>query len=511
MEEKSNVVYLFRQAATAHPDHIAIIHGDTQVTYARLAHEVNQSAQWLRTKGFGKGDRILVFVAMGIPLYRIVLAIFQIGAIAVVLDEWVNLDRLKKCCKIGQCKGFISTWQVRLLTFFISELKRIPIKLSVGQIINSDGHMGNVARVSMDDIALITFTTGSTGVPKAAERTHGFLHSQFYALKDELNPQLDDIDMTTLPIVLLLNLAVGATSVIAPYKAKKAKATDPQYVLKLMEYYGVNRLTASPFFVKQLAEYSIKHVMPLPCLKKIVTGGAPVFPSEAKYYLKAFPKARGKVVYGSTEAEPISTIHIEDLVMQEFVGEGLLVGKPYHGAAVKIIAIYDDNIKCTNDEELKSLEVPLGAIGEIIVAGPHVLTAYFNNEKELLRNKIFVGDTCWHRTGDSGFLAGDGNLYLMGRCHTLIYQHGQIISPFVYENFLQTIQGLAIGTIMMTAKGLTALVEIEKGASKKNIREVIYKQQPLIKEIVFLSNLPRDPRHHSKIDYDKLIKKFLNR
>ncbi|NJM17110.1 MAG: hypothetical protein HC896_18550 [Bacteroidales bacterium] len=65
--------------------------------------------------------------------------------------------------------------------------------------------------------ALITFTTGSTGTPKAADRSHAFLKEQFNALLDEIKPSANDVDMPVLPIVLFVNLGVGCTSVIADF------------------------------------------------------------------------------------------------------------------------------------------------------------------------------------------------------------------------------------------------------------------------------------------------------
>ncbi|NJO65764.1 MAG: AMP-binding protein [Richelia sp. RM2_1_2] len=152
---------------------------------------------------------------MGIDLYRVVLAIFSIGAVAVFVDEWVSVKRLSLCCKIAKCKALIAPFPYRIAGLFISEIRNIPLFLSAKKQLRTNKKI-DLATTSASDSALITFTTGSTGIPKAVDRSHGFLKSQF----DALHPLLKgDINMPMLPIVLLLNLGLGVTSVIAAFKS----------------------------------------------------------------------------------------------------------------------------------------------------------------------------------------------------------------------------------------------------------------------------------------------------
>ena len=83
--------------------------------------------------------------------------------------------------------------------------------------------------------ALITFTTGSTGTPKAALRSHVFLNEQFKALLHEIQPKPTDIDMPILPIVLFVNLGVGCTSIIADYKQTKPNNLDPKKIINQLQ------------------------------------------------------------------------------------------------------------------------------------------------------------------------------------------------------------------------------------------------------------------------------------
>jgi olefin beta-lactone synthetase len=502
--EPFNIVDLFYASAKRNPGKTAIVYKGQKISFGAFEKQVTGTAAYFLKKGIRKGDRVMLFVPMSFDLYRIVLALFRIGATAVFLDEWVSKKRMEACCKVAQCKAFIGIFKARILSYFSSELRKIPIHLGVNYTpVNSNE---TFPVTSKEDTALITFTTGSTGIPKAAKRTHGFLQAQFNALIAKIEPQEDDIDMPVLPIVLLINLGTGTTSVIADFKASKPASLRPEKIIEQLKTNGVNRITASPFFIKEISKHVAKNKIVLPQLKKIFTGGAPVFPVEAAIYNNAFPGALIQVVYGSTEAEPISSIDVKELVKNEksILEKGLNVGKPDKNATVKIIRIVDAPLSPKNEDELNELEVHGKKIGEIIVSGNHVLREYFNNTEGLKRNKIFIGDNCWHRTGDSGYLDEDGNLFLTGRCATLINRDEKIIAPFIYESFFQSIPGVEMGTVLLSGRKLVAVLELNDLSQKKAAAEKAGANGINFDQIIFLEKIPRDPRHNSKIDYNLL-------
>ncbi|XOV68862.1 MAG: AMP-binding protein [Fluviicola sp.] len=494
-----NISQLFLDAAKRYPNHLAIVDPKQSVRYIDLEKDVLRTAAYFKSKGIEKGDRVLVFVPMSVDLYRIVLALFYCGATAVFLDAWVNKKRLELCCEIADCKGFIGVPKARVFGWFSKPLRQIPIKLKLKK---THSQITTMEPVSEHDSALITFTTGSTGRPKAADRTHGFLKEQFDALIDEIDPQVSDVDMPVLPIVLFVNLGVGCTSVIADFKMSKPEKMKARKLVRQIKKYKVNRVTASPYIVEQLAKKTL-HRNVFENIEKVFTGGAPVFPSQAKLLKVAFSAAKVNIVYGSTESEPISSIEANELIASEAkISEGLPVGKIYHKAELRIIKISEEAIPKASPESLQAITQRDGEIGEIIVSGPHVLKRYFNNEEAFKMNKIVVGDTIWHRTGDSGFLK-DGQLYLTGRCQQLIYHQGTILSPFIIENQLQQIEGVTMGTLLQLNSKLTLIVE---GASRENLVRKNCSNIPF-EDLIFMK-IPRDPRHNSKIDYPALKAKL---
>ncbi|HLG04478.1 MAG TPA: AMP-binding protein, partial [Bacteroidia bacterium] len=282
--QRANVADLFFRSAKLFPDkHCIIGKAGEVITFGELAAAVHETAGYYRSKGIGPGDRVLIFIPMGIPLYRCILALFHIGAVAVFTDGWVNKKRLEASCHLVGCKAFIAPRKIRMLALLSQELRKIPIWLSENYIVPSKKAEGHFTKPG--DSALITFTTGSTGVPKAANRTHGGLEAQFSALVDKIRQDETDIDMPLLPIVLLLNLGTGVTSVIADFNSRRPADIQPEIIWNQIKQYRVNRLTASPFVVEQLAEANIAGKTSL----RIFTGGAPVFPAQAKKMLKGLP------------------------------------------------------------------------------------------------------------------------------------------------------------------------------------------------------------------------------
>ena len=498
----TNITQYFFDAARRFPDKIAIWDNARAISYSELAEQVERTAHYYQKKGIKPGDRVFVFIPMSIELYRVVLALFAIGATAVFVDEWAGKKRLDHCCEIANCRALITSTKFRIASWFLSSLRKIPTFLHETAM-DKDRIVLPVA-IEPHHPALITFTTGSTGIPKAAIRSHTLLNAQFQALHYETKPLESDICLTTLPIVLLINLGVGCTSIIGSFSHKKPHLMNSTKMLELIRDQKVNRLIASPFFIEKIAlkELDLEHTTHI--LTQIFTGGAPIFPSDAALFKKAFPTASIQMVYGSTEAEPISLISVDELIVNANIGKGLHVGKVGPFTHIKIIQITPEPIVCNDALSLEKIELSSGKVGEIIVSGPHVLRHYLGNPEAEKQNKIIFEKSYWHRTGDSGFLDDQGCLYLTGRCESLSYLDGDLISPFLYEQELKEFKGVNKGTVMAINDDLTAVIEAISKDDHSQISTSIKSKLPKIKEVIFLNKIPRDPRHFSKIDYTQL-------
>lgn len=499
-----NVAYHFFETARNYPEKIALEDGGTCLTYGELLEQVQRTAHYFRSQGIGQGDRVLVAVPMGMKLYRIVLALFFIGATAVFLDEWVSFKRMEMCCAIAQCKGFIANWKGRLIRLVSRELRAIPIRLSLSGM--QDGGSLDPENVPAETVALLTFTTGSTGVPKAANRTHDFLNTQFRVLRDKVGGTMNDRELTNLPIVLLINLGVGSSSVIGRFNAKKPHRTDFAQIFRQINEQHINRLVVSPYFLTRLCAYMHEKKQLLPAVKQVFTGGGPLFVEEAQIVLPFFPNAQMEVVYGSTEAEPISSIDMRSLAAFGDTALGLPVGLPSEHADVRIIPIQEGVVAVGADG---LLELKPNEIGEIVVAGPHVLKHYFNNEEANRLVKIPVGGKIYHRTGDSGYKDADGMLFLTGRCNQVINWNGTYWYPFLLEQQLASLRWVMRGAAIADENRFVVFLQLQKHMHGGNFEKDLETLGIPFTEIRLVRALPMDPRHHTKVDYTALERLLL--
>ncbi len=492
---KKNIVEIFFDAAKKYPGNTAMVYKNKQISYKDLELQVQSTAHYFKTKGIKKGDKILVFVPMSIQLYSTVLALFSIGAIVVFVDEWSNRSRLEKAIQVVDIDTIIAPRKFILLAYVFPGFRKIKRKLVVPNKVKHAKH--DFESVDKNDTALITFTTGSTGIPKAANRTHQFLWEQFRILKDEINAQKEDNCLITLPIVLLSILGTGATGYIAVFNQKKPEKLDSRKQAEFAKQHNITLLIASPYYIEKLAESKIN----ISTLKRILTGGAPVFPRSAKIIQDAFPNSENLIAYGSTEAEPISTLNMKRLISDHSdLVSGLCVGEIHEDVKLKIIKISPDPIEIEGSWHKWEIE---NEIGEIVVTGPHVLDQYYNSEKAFKENKITFEKEIWHRTGDSGYLKNN-MLFLHGRSSQLITKEDVYISPFIIENQLIEIDGIKIGTIIEKDNNLVLCLEANEQVDKEDILNRIATDNIPYDRVEWLNIIPRDPRHYSKIEYSKL-------
>lgn len=493
MRPSVHILESFLAQVRRHPERLALVEGDRQITYAELALEIRQTAAYLQQKGIRKGDRVLVLVPMSMDLYRNVLALFYLGAVAVFLDEWVSFPRLKACCRLVSCQALLAPLPIRALALLSASLRKIPIWLGPG--FGKGRGEAALAEVLPEHEALITFTTGTTGIPKAANRTHGFLQAQFDALKPLVDNGLET-DMPLLPIVLLLNLGLGKTSVIERVSSKKP--FHPDRLVASMLRNQVQSLSGSPYFLVELARYVYMHKVQIPGLKSLITGGGPLFPDEAEEIVRAFPNVRLTIVYGSTESEPISHFTWPAPVCS-FPLPALPAGFPDPAAEVRIIPFQLGPVT-----EIQS--VPSGEAGELVISGRHVLRGYIDNPEADLQHKIRQNGQIWHRTGDAARMDSEGRIWLLGRAGERFYWKGQMYFPFELELLWRSLQ--PGGRVAALADGSQVRLVFEGQPDPESIRQILKQTGLESVEVLSAPDLPRDPRHKTRLDLAAIRKRF---
>jgi olefin beta-lactone synthetase len=505
---ESGIVHGLWERSAGHPDRVALVGigpGAGRLTFAELAHRVAAAGRAMRQDGIEPGDRVLILVPMSIELYVSLLGVLHAGATAVFVDAWAGLGRVEAAIGAAQPRAFLGSPRAHLLRLVSPALRRVPVKRLVRRGAFRSTAPGVPPRhVQPEDPALVTFTTGSTGAPRAAIRSHAFLWAQHQALTGHLGVGSGDVDLPTLPVFVLNNLASGATTVLPDFDPRHPARIRPARILAQMKREGVTTSSGSPAFYEALARHCLATGDRIP-LRELFTGGAPVTPPLAALLQEA-TAGRVHVVYGSTEAEPVSGISTAELLRLDGTGEGLCVGRPVPEIRARIVRAHDGPITLDGGR-WDEWAVRCGEGGELLVAGKHVLPGYYGDPGAERLTKVVDGETVWHRTGDGARLDEEGRLWLLGRVSTRVEVDGRTWWSLPAELRALRFPGVRHAAYLSvpTAAGdpLTTLCLESDGPVDASAARAALAPWP-VDSVRTLSRIPRDPRHASKTDATRL-------
>jgi acyl-CoA synthetase (AMP-forming)/AMP-acid ligase II len=488
-------------------DRIAIIDKDgAPCTYAEFEAYILGAYQNLLEKGIKKGSKVLVAVPMSLELYAIMEAIFAHGAIAIFLDPWMKGKKMGSVIRQVSPDLFIVTKKLSRITWLLPATWKLA-KWKVNgatKALNSNLQLSkiyNSINITNEDNALITFTSGTSGRPKGANRTYGFIFAQAETLKAHLgNSENGSVDYSNFPIVGLANFALGNTVAIPQLNLMKLHESNPTEVLDQLNNQIVSRLIVSPSLLRKVLEkITANH-----SIKTVMTGGAPISISLVQTALEKCPSVYFEAIYGSTEAEPIciTTFNEIDKKLAEPL-KGVYVGAPVPEVELKILEQKDIPINSTTFE---TLQLKHGEVGEIVVTGNHVNKNYYQNPEAFIKNKIVDSlETIWHRTGDLGYLE-NGVLYLVGRDHRVIQRNDQKYYPYPIEQFLELEFGLNdVGYVQGSDDKICLHYYSNKKLNDDELKKAIEAcDYPIDLIMKSKKPLPRDARHKSKLQIEKL-------
>jgi len=516
-----NVTELLRDQAGARPTAPAII--DTvggrvrTTTFADLEDAAARASALLWREGLRPGDGVLVLQPMSAELYVALCAILRLGLVAMVIDPAMGREHLERCCALYPPRAFVGSARAHLLRLVSPALRRIPRHLVIGAPLPGAvpwSRADNLAprRVlypaEADTPGLLTFTSGSTGEPRAAVRTHGVLLAQQRALQASLGLEAGERSLTALPIVGLADLACGATCVVPRGDLRRPAGIDPAPIVAQVAAHGIERLVGSPTLCEGVARYCQDRELTLPTLRRVYVGGGPVFPRLVEALGRAAPRAELVAVYGSTEAEPIAYVSCREARSDDAAatreGRGLLAGSPAPGVRLAIVPDrWGEQFGPYTAAEFARLQAPAGVPGEIVVSGAHVVPGYLHGHGDE-ETKIRVDGAVWHRTGDAGYLDGEGRLWLLGRCAARLDDARGVLYPFPVERAAMESQGVRRAAVVAHGGRRVLLVE-PGGAAQPNPRALRDRVAwACIDEVRVIRRIPVDKRHNAKVDYPAL-------
>jgi acyl-CoA synthetase (AMP-forming)/AMP-acid ligase II len=429
-DRPQNLDAMLGEAVARQPHTLALIDGDTRLTYADLDAEVGRVAGGLAARGVGVGDRVAVILGNGVPFVVMCFAVARLGAIFVPLSTREQMPGIRHALTQSETCALVIEAGLAGIVPPQDETPHLRTRFALG---GADGFADyNTLRADTphlipspaheEDVATILYTSGTTGVPKGATLTGlGIIHSaSSFVTVMGLGPQ--DSTIITVP----MNHVTGLVACIhAMVRAAGSMIAMREFkAVRFLELAARERMT---FSVMVPAMYNL-------CLHQADLsdydlsawriggyGGAPMPAATIERLAAALPGLGLMNVYGATEVTSPATMMPAD----QTAARRLSVGLPAPGVE---IVIMDD----------AGREVPRGEAGELWIRGANVVPGYWRNPQADARE--FVGG--FWKSGDIGSMDADGFVHVFDRKKEMINRGGHKIYTAMVESVLTAWPGV---------------------------------------------------------------------
>lgn len=419
---------------------------DKKYTYAQIGSLVDRFAAGLQKMGLKKGQKVGLFLPntpysvicfFGIlkaggtvvnfnPLYAEREIAHMINDsetdFMVSLDLKVTYDKLAKMFGQTRLKKIIVVPMADILPFPKNWLFPIAKRKELADIPNDDRHVrfkvltandGRPAPVSIDaanDIAVLQYTGGTTGVPKGAMLTHFNITANtrqatawFHEAVDGQERMLGVLPffhVFAMTCVMNLSLMKGAEMILLP-------RFELDQVMEVIDKKKPTQFPAVPTIYTAINNHKDVARYDLSSIKLCNSGGAPL-PVEVKAQFEKLSGCKLVEGYGLSESSPIATIN------PPHASRAGSIGLPVPGTIIKIISLED-----------RKTEMPQGERGEICIIGPQVMKGYWNKAEATA--ETLDGDML--HTGDVGYFDEDGYIFIVDRIKDMILAGGYNVYP----------------------------------------------------------------------------------
>lgn len=447
-------------------------------SFREMAEMIRSAQRLLKEAGAEPGDRLLVLADVSAECYAAIVASVALGCAAVFAPSFASL--VQTLSFLRKQRGAYAVVRASNLSLRIL-LRVLGIKAIISDEIESVASDRNsnieIINSAQDRPALISYSSGTTGAPKPIFRSHGTLKRQFELIDKYMGVNHAQIDFTYLGVMALFNMAKGWASLI-PAGMDYTEPAVSHELGRLVDRYRPTRFTGSATFINSALQNASRSARA--AVEYLVLGGAPTEAKVLRVLMKNLSNTQIMIFYGSTEAEPISILRVNPDISRQYAGEGYPVGKPIAEIELKIDT---DGFHATKISEKFS-------IGEIFVKGAHVI-----GDK----------DSGWLKTGDTGYLDEDGQLWLTGRAKEAIAHDGIAIPTYLIEKSINDLADVERSAVVRHVTGTRLYVEIAEGAQlDSHLKDALIKKTnkwlSLNTDVRCVSQMPLDKRHRCKIN-----------
>jgi len=450
---------------------IAIIHGKRQISYSQLYQKSSNLARKFLADGLKPGDRVAICLANQIEFALSFYATLIAGGVVAAVNPNYPAREIRFQADIAKPKFFIGNRKNLTVVNEIKsqiELEKVYLcdESEDFSVVEFDEGATKIKQphklediifpeVKSDQVAILQFSGGTTGIPKAAVGLHRNVIANIFQFSEWLSPIIkeNEVFLTAIPLfhvygmVIGLNVALnlGATIVLAD------GAKEIEGIAELISKHKVSVFPGVPTIFNAFNRHfnSPEKSPQLDSLKVCISGSAPL-PINVKSKFEEISGSHLVEGYGLSEA-PTAT-HCNPVGKGNRDGS---IGLPLPDVDCQIL-----------DLQTGMLSLEPGKTGELLIRGPQVMQGYYGNQKE--STESLTGG--WLHTGDIAYMDSDGYFYIVGRRKEMIKVGGLQVWPNEIEDVLRLMPGIRENAITGIADEKSgevpkAWVVLEEGAS----------------------------------------------
>jgi acyl-CoA synthetase (AMP-forming)/AMP-acid ligase II len=416
---------------SADPDATAVVAGGRSVTYRDLRSDVARWAARLTESGLAPGDCVVILGDNSLFQVVAYVAAIYAGGTAVPLSRFSGVEDLRSHLEATRARwGFVERKHAERLREASagSRLERVWVDTgpdrgdlpagwqSASALPSSDIDAGPPVARSLDDVAVINFTSGSTGTPLGVMVSHRNLGANTRSIVSCLGLTRGDRALLVLPIsycfgasILHSHLAVGGSVVMASSFAYPERVLDQLVAGACTGFYGV------PSTYQILLRRSTFSTRRYPDLRYMAQAGGHLAPAFINEIRAAFPSVPFYVMYGQTEA----TARLSYLAPERLAAKTASIGRSIPGVTLRVL-------------RPDGQPAAVGEVGEIVASGDNITLGYLRDPAATAAH--FRGGHLW--TGDMAVVDGDGDLFIRDRQRDFIKAGGQRVSSREVEDVI---------------------------------------------------------------------------